>query len=58
VQSSGAVLVTRLCCFGCAVELAPFYHVFGTDQVGNDVLYQALKSIRTGLLIGTAHHAS
>ena len=29
------------------------YHVFGTDKVGNDVLYQALKSIRTGLVIGT-----
>ncbi|MBK6657589.1 MAG: ABC transporter permease [Proteobacteria bacterium] len=39
--------------FGCVVELAPYYHVFGTDQVGNDVLFQALKSIRTGLLIGT-----
>lgn len=38
---------------GCAITLAPYYHVFGTDQVGNDVLYQALKSIRTGLLIGT-----
>ena len=38
---------------GCAIELAPYYHVFGTDQVGNDVLYQALKGIRTGLLIGT-----
>ena len=38
---------------GCAIELSPYYHVFGTDQVGNDVLYQALKSIRTGLLIGT-----
>jgi peptide/nickel transport system permease protein len=29
------------------------YHVFGTDKVGQDVLYQALKSIRTGLMIGT-----
>ena len=38
---------------GCGIELAPYYHVFGTDQVGNDVLYQSLKSIRTGLLIGT-----
>ena len=38
---------------GCAITLAPYYHVFGTDQVGNDVLYQAMKSIRTGLLIGT-----
>ena len=29
------------------------FHVLGTDKVGNDVLYQALKSIRTGVLIGT-----
>jgi len=48
----GAVLALALL-LGCAIELAPYYHVFGTDQVGNDVLYQALKSIRTGLLIGT-----
>ena len=48
----GTVLTLALL-LGCAIELAPYYHVFGTDQVGNDVLYQALKSIRTGLLIGT-----
>lgn len=29
------------------------YHVMGTDKVGQDVFYQALKSIRTGLIIGT-----
>lgn len=34
-------------------HLASYYHVFGTDKVGNDVLYQSLKSIRTGLMIGT-----
>jgi len=28
------------------------YHVLGTDKVGGDVLYQSLKSIRTGVLIG------
>ena len=33
--------------------LSNFYHVFGTDKVGQDVLYQSLKSVRTGLLIGT-----
>ena len=33
--------------------LSKYYHVFGTDKVGQDLLYQALKSIRTGLLIGT-----
>ena len=35
------------------VALAPLYHVLGTDKVGQDVLYQALKSIRSGLVIGT-----
>ena len=34
------------------VQLAPHYHLFGTDKVGQDVLYLALKSIRTGLVIG------
>jgi peptide/nickel transport system permease protein len=29
------------------------YHVFGTDKVGTDVLYLSLKSIRTGIVIGT-----
>jgi peptide/nickel transport system permease protein len=34
-------------------NLAGVYHVFGTDKVGKDVLYQSIKSIRTGLVIGT-----
>ncbi|MGQ0578344.1 MAG: ABC transporter permease [Betaproteobacteria bacterium] len=33
--------------------LSAKYHVLGTDKVGQDVFYQALKSIRTGLVIGT-----
>jgi len=33
--------------------LARGYHVLGTDKVGTDVLYQALKSIRVSLAIGT-----
>jgi len=36
-----------------SAELAAKYHVFGTDKVGEDVYYQTLKSIRTGLMIGT-----
>lgn len=36
----------------CA-NLANDYHLLGTDKVGQDVLYQSLKSIRTGLAIGT-----
>jgi len=35
------------------VHLSGYYHVFGTDKVGEDVFYQAIKSIRTGLVIGT-----
>jgi len=37
---------------GVIVALADGYHVFGTDKVGQDVLYQSIKSIRTGLVIG------
>jgi peptide/nickel transport system permease protein len=36
-----------------AFSLSSHYHVFGTDKVGQDVFYLALKSIRTGLVIGT-----
>ena len=35
------------------IALAAVYHVFGTDKIGQDVLYESLKSVRTGLLIGT-----
>ncbi len=38
---------------GALANLASGYHVLGTDKVGQDVLYQSLKSIRTGLVIGT-----
>lgn len=36
-----------------AWALALDYHVFGTDRTGNDVLRQALKSVRTALVIGS-----
>jgi peptide/nickel transport system permease protein len=39
--------------FFLAVNFAAAYHVLGTDKVGQDVFYQSLKSIRTGLMIGT-----
>ncbi len=35
------------------ISLAGHYHIFGTDKVGQDVLYQTIKSIRTALVIGT-----
>ena len=49
------VLITLAVIFsliGIIVALSPYYHVLGTDKVGQDVLYQALKSIRTALVIG------
>jgi len=42
------ILISAIC-----MNLAAEYHILGTDKVGQDVFYQALKSIRTGLMIGT-----
>ncbi len=39
--------------FAVMYYLSRFYHILGTDKVGQDVFYQTLKSIRTGVLIGT-----
>ncbi|SOD39787.1 ABC transporter permease [Nitrosovibrio sp. Nv4] len=44
-------LILVLC--GAALTLCGSYHILGTDKVGQDVFYQSLKSIRTGLVIGT-----
>ena len=53
----GARCCSRCCRCSCSRPPRPrsrrYYHVLGTDKVGQDVLYQALKSIRTGLVIGT-----
>ncbi len=46
-----ALLIAAL--IGMTINLAAAYHVLGTDKVGQDVLYLSLKSIRTGLIIGT-----
>jgi peptide/nickel transport system permease protein len=51
-----AMLLTAAVILVVAVPLALLsarYHVMGTDKVGQDVFYEALKSIRTGLVIGT-----
>jgi len=48
------LIVALMLMLGSALaQLAAGYHVFGTDKVGQDVLYISLKSIRTGLVIGT-----
>jgi len=35
------------------LDLASAYHILGTNKVGQDVFYLTIKSIRTGLVIGT-----
>ena len=40
-------------CVCLAAVFSAKYHIFGTDKVGQDVFYLSLKSIRTGLMIGT-----
>ena len=49
------LITTTLLClvFGAVFGLASGYHVLGTDRTGNDVLWQALKSIRTAWGIGS-----
>ncbi|MDF1763851.1 MAG: ABC transporter permease [Oleibacter sp.] len=36
-----------------ALIMSEYYHVLGTDKVGQSVLYQSVKAVRTGVLIGT-----
>ena len=33
-------------------NLSKYFHILGTGQIGQDVFYQTIKSIRTGLMIG------
>ncbi len=49
-----AVITFCMLCIVIAItiNLAQYYHIFGTDKIGRDVFYEAIKSIRTGLLIG------
>jgi peptide/nickel transport system permease protein len=53
IRAVTLTLLPILLLLGIAISLGGGYHVFGTDKVGQDVLYLSLKSIRTGLLIGT-----
>lgn len=46
-------LLVMMLLTGIVASVGSHYHLLGTDKVGADVLYQALKSVRTGLMIGT-----
>ena len=53
LRTAGVVLLLLLLLAGATYHLSAYYHVWGTDKVGYDVFYITLKSIRTGLVIGT-----
>lgn len=52
-RTGAFVLLACGALLGASYYLSLFYHVWGTDKVGYDVFYITLKSIRTGLVIGT-----
>ena len=52
-RAAGATLLVVLAVVFPVAFIASGYHVLGTDKVGQDVLYQALKSVRISLVIGT-----
>jgi len=52
-SAAGSAVCALLLLAGPAIALSSAYHVLGTDKVGQDVFYLALKSIRTSLVIGT-----
>ncbi|WP_157266894.1 ABC transporter permease [Azohydromonas aeria] len=55
VPLRAALLCSAVLCVlvGIVAALAGHYHVLGTDRTGNDVLVQALKSVRTAFVIGS-----
>ena len=52
-QASWLVQGSIICGGVWVVSLSRYYHILGTDLGGADVLYQSLKGIRTGVLLGT-----
>jgi peptide/nickel transport system permease protein len=52
-KAVGAVIFILVSASYTLCYLSSYYHVLGTDKVGEDVFYQSIKSIRTGLVIGT-----
>ena len=52
-HASWAVQAVVICLFTWMVTVSRHYHILGTDLGGTDVLYQSLKGVRTGVLLGT-----
>jgi peptide/nickel transport system permease protein len=49
----GGFLLAVVVAITILASLSSHYHILGTDKTGQDVFYIALKSVRTGLIIGT-----
>lgn len=50
-----SVLVTLFVCLSMMLifyDISRELHVFGTGKIGQDIFYHAIKSVRTGLIIG------
>ena len=52
-RAIGVTLTVLLLLAAWVAALWPYYHVMGTDQTGNDVLFVCLKSVRTAVVIGS-----
>jgi len=52
-HAAWATQAVLICMASWLLHLSSLYHVLGTDLAGNDVLYQSIKGIRTGVLLGT-----
>jgi peptide/nickel transport system permease protein len=48
----GAFIAVLAVVLGVSIALASGYHLFGTNKVGQDVLYLGLKGCRTALILG------
>jgi peptide/nickel transport system permease protein len=51
--ASWGVQAVVICFFFWMVSISRYYHILGTDLGGTDVMYQSLKGVRTGVLLGT-----
>ncbi len=51
--ASWGVQAVVICLFVWMVNISRYYHILGTDLGGTDVMYQSLKGVRTGVLLGT-----
>lgn len=51
-RSFSATILALSMIIGTIMMLSTHFHVMGTNEIGQDVLYDSIKSIRTGLMMG------